>query len=59
MSDKKEPDRRDEHGRREERGPSVFPKEGEKPGREERDPEEEGSREDRTPDGASTQSCRR
>jgi len=43
MSDKKEPDRREEHGRREERGPSVFPKEGEKPGREERDPEEEGS----------------
>jgi hypothetical protein len=43
MADKKEPERRDERGRREDHGPSVFPDETGRRGREERDPEEEGS----------------
>ena len=43
MADKKEPDRREDRGRREERGPSVFPDESGRQGRQDRDPEEEGS----------------
>jgi hypothetical protein len=43
MADKNDPDRRDERGRREERGPSVFPDQSGRRKGEERDPEEEGS----------------
>ena len=43
MADKKDPERRDERGRREDPGPSVFPDEQERQGRPDRDPEEEGS----------------
>ena len=43
MADKKDSDRRDERGRREDRGPSVFPDDTGRQDRQERDPEEEGS----------------
>jgi hypothetical protein len=43
MADKKDPERRDERGRQDDRGPSVFPDEQERQGRTDRDPEEEGS----------------